>query len=207
MVEPPKRLMTKLCTSSARIHMSDSALESPWWVDAILALFSWIPVIMRGVGGRGGGCGSDVTSSSQKGRCTWFSFFMDNLLFFPAKTRTIVRRKAHYSYSSFQPPFVGKKKWRKVQEILILWSAEAKCGEMRRNNKKRSCEMIFLFMDWQLRLQCACLWVPLNPSLKVPNTKRSIGISICRGEVRKWRHYRVPERSVHLISLKPQTHP
>ena len=31
--------------------------------------------------------------------------------------------------------------------------------------------MIFLFMDWQLRLQCACLWVPLNPLLKVPNTK------------------------------------
>ena len=106
MVEPPKRLMTKLCTSSARIHMSDSALESPWWVDAILALFSWIPVIMRGVGGRGGGCGSDVTSSSQKGRCTWFSFFMDNLLFFPIKTRTIVRRKSHYSCSSFQPSLV-----------------------------------------------------------------------------------------------------
>ena len=36
--------MAKLCTSSARTHTSDSALESSWWVELISELFSEMPV-------------------------------------------------------------------------------------------------------------------------------------------------------------------
>ena len=52
MVKLPKWSIVKLCTSSARMHMSDSALESPWWVEIIYTLVSEVLVsyVSRGTG-------------------------------------------------------------------------------------------------------------------------------------------------------------
>ena len=52
MVKLPKWSIVKLCTSSARMHMSDSALESPWWVEIISTLVSEVLVslVSRGTG-------------------------------------------------------------------------------------------------------------------------------------------------------------
>lgn len=45
-VGSPKWSMVELCTSSAHIHMIDSALESPWWVELIFTLVGGIPVLL-----------------------------------------------------------------------------------------------------------------------------------------------------------------